>query len=217
MSSFINFAKLAEKEGYGEVVDAAEGFQLTFATGEHGATNPDVKTVSRRIQTWNKDRTELWQASPELYAANRREPYLGWQKFRPHILKGFGLYSRTAKPKKAARLVLQYINRIAFSNDEPPSEFVTFVPPNIQFADVFETFTCHTQQRFKGGDVISVATARTPESSSLTFDLNITFVKLMPSLDLKGLKEQIEQGHRRIIEAFEKTITDKQRSKMEQI
>lgn len=217
MSSFVKFAQSAEKAGYPEVVDAADGFQVNFQTGED-AKHPELKKISRRIQTWNKAKNELWQASPEMFAANRRGPYLGWEKFRPHVFKGLEIYSKLAKPKKAVRAALHYINRIEFNNDEDPSEYVKFVPPAIAYADNFQTFTCHTEQGFSSGDSIVISSTRDPEvGKGFALLLNIIYIKPLPQLDLKTLRQSVEKGHQIVIDSFEKSITDKQRKRMVKI
>lgn len=211
MSSFVKFAKAAEKAGYSEVVDAGEAFQFSFQSQEK--TIPEVKPISRRIQTWNKSKNELWQASPDLYAANRREPYLGWENFRAHIFKGLDIYSKLAKPKKALQASLHYVNRIKF--DEDPSEYVLFVPPMFQYADTFQSFTCHTHQTFKSGDSIIVSSSKDPAVEKRpALILNIVYTTPLPSLDRKSLKTVVEKGHEVVIKAFEKSITDKQRERM---
>lgn len=215
MSSFIKFANLASKEGYTEVVDAPDGFQVNFAFGE--GTQPEMKPVSRRIQTWNKEKTELWQASPELFAANVREPYQGWEKFRPHILKGFKLYSKVAQPRKAVTMSINYVNKIKFDSNNPPLDYLTFFPPEVDYADSIDNFGCFTQQTFKSGDTITVSTARDLTPNVMAVMLNILYTAKSPRLELNSLKETIERAHTRVIEAFEKSITSKQRERMEAI
>lgn len=216
MSSFIKFAKAAELEGFPEVVDVNDGFQVNVQSKDSAVT-PEVIPVSRRIQTWNADRNQLWQASAEMYAANRRAPYLGWEKFRPHILKGWNSYAKIAKPKKASQMTLHYVNEIAFSDSEPPSDFVRLVPPDIRYADNKSNFNCTVIETFRSGDIIQVSSGRNPNSPNLAISLNIIYVKKAPSLEQSALAEQIESSHRRIIDAYEKTITDKQRERMEPV
>ena len=217
MNSFIKFANSAEKAGFPNVVDAAEGFQINFQMGNESEP-PSLKPVSRRIQTWNKGQTALWQASSELFAANHKIPYLGWKKFRPHIQKGFDLYAHVAQPKKAERFSLHYINRIEFASEESPARYVKFVPPDIRYADSIETIFCHTQQVFINGDIIQLTSARDPNfESGLAVILNLIYTKVSPPLDKVGFKQALELGHQRLIDAFEQTITDEQRLRMVEI
>jgi uncharacterized protein (TIGR04255 family) len=218
MSSFIRFASLAEKEGFANVVDAGEGFQFNFAVGPGKSQAPKVKPVPGRIQTWNSEKTELWQAGPELFAANRRSPYKGWESFRPHILKGFDLYSKTAKPKKASTMVLTYINRIEVDlAKNKPSEFVGFLPDEVDYADQITNFGRHTEQGFKDGDKITVIAGKNMPSDESGFAviLNISYTTPTPKLEVGAFIKNIEKAHTRIIRAFEKSITDLQRKRME--
>jgi len=214
MSSFIKFAKAAEQAGFSQVIDVAEGFQVNIQTKD-GVATPEVTPVSRRIQTWNPERDQLWQASAEMFAANRRAPYLGWEKFKPHIMKGWKEYAKLAKPKRAMQMSLHYVNKIPFSETDGLGTYVKLVPPEISYADTKNNFNCSVIESFKNGDIIQVSSARNLDSSDLSIVLNIIYIKKAPSLDLKVLTEQIELGHRKIIEAFEKTITDKQRERMQ--
>ena len=218
MSSFIKFANLAGKEGYSNIVDAAEAFQFNFSIGK-GNEPPQVKPVTRRIQTWNKEKTQLWQASPELFAANRRKPYQGWAKFRPHILKGFDLYSKTAQHKKAVTLGMHYVNRIEVDlSKNKPSDFIVFLPPEVAFADDIVNFGCQTEQEFKdAGRITIIAGNDISSEKGLAVVLNIIYTVKSPSLESNKLKETIEKAHSRIIGAFEKSITDLQRERMEAI
>lgn len=215
MSSFIKFANAANKQGYTELIDAAPGYQVNFSTTDQ---SPQVKQVSRRIQTWNKEKNQLWQASPELFAANRRAPYLGWEKFRPHIFQGFELYSRIAQPKKAELLVMTYVNQIEFSDTQKASDFLVFIPPEVSYADQINNIGCFTEQVFKDGDEISITAGRDLSiKKNIAINLNIGYTIKLPSLDKNRLKEITEKAHQRIVDAFEKSITDLQKERMEGI
>lgn len=215
MSSIVKFANLAEAEGYPEVVDAAEGFQINFTSDK---AEPEFRPVSRRIQTWNKKRNELWQASAEMFAANRRAPYEGWQEFRPHISKGFQLYQGLAKHKKANHFALQYVNRIEFDKKEPASSFLIFMPPEISYADVVSAQMCNSQQSFKDGDMITaVAGLNLEQGEEPAMILNLTYTSPSPPLKIQELLKRVDTAHERIIVAFEKSITDRQRERMVRI
>lgn len=213
MSTFIKFANAASKLGYSEVVDAAQGIEVSFSPADQ---SPQVKQVSRRIQTWNKEKNQLWQASPELYAANRREPYTGWENFRPHIFKGFEIYVKIAQPKKAERLVMTYVNRIEFDETQRLSDLLIFVPPEVNYADQISNIAGITEQVFRDGDEISVTVGRDLSvKENKAFNLNISYTVKLPSLEQKKLKDVTEKAHQRIIDAFEKSITNEQKEKME--
>jgi uncharacterized protein (TIGR04255 family) len=213
VSSFVTFANTAEKCGYPVIRDANEGFEFNIAPGQG---TPDVRRMSRRIQTWNSDETELWQASPELFAANRRAPYLGWEKFRPHIFRGLEIYSKIGKPKSADQFLLNYVNRIELDQESSPATFINFVPPEAKYGDKPGTFACKTEQQFKNGDIIQVSTASDVTSgASSGVILNVLYIVIKPSLERKNLEGKIETAHARIVEAFEKSITDAQRKRME--
>ena len=211
ISSFIEFAALAKAEGYTKLVDAAQGFQVNFPMSESVA--PQITRVAGRIQTWNEEGTQLWQAGPQLYAANRRKPYRGWEQFRPHILRGFELYKQVANPQEAETLVLQYVNRV---EADIPRDFVTFLPPEIQYADTISNFACRTDQVYSDGDMIATISARdTTSTSEMAVILQVVYTMNRPSLVEQDLSDNIDKAHLRIVEAFEKSITPKQRERMQ--
>ena len=218
MSSFIKFASLAEKAGFPNVVDAGEGFQFNFAVSAGKRQPPTMKPVLGRLQTWNQEKTELWQAGPELFAANRRSPYKGWETFRPHILKGFEVFAKIAKPKKASLMVLTYINRIEVDlSKNSPSDFVSFLPYEIKYADHPTNYGRHTEQQFKDGDKIVIIAGKNIDSDDgkNSIILNISYTIPEPNLEMAAFKKHLEKAHSRIIAAFEKSITDVQRKRME--
>ena len=215
ISSFVEFAKLAKEHGFPNLKDAAESFQVTFPIGSIEA--PTMTPVPSRVQTWNEEGTQLWQASPQMYAANRRAPYAGWAQFLPHILEGLELYCRTAMPEQAEALKLQYVNRIEVDvQQSKPSDFVTFLTPEIQYADTVNNFVCRTEQLFADGDQIAVTSARDlAAASGIAVILEILYTATKPNLEQSALLSVIEKAHSRTLLAFEKSITDALRERME--
>ncbi|MBA2340580.1 MAG: TIGR04255 family protein [Pyrinomonadaceae bacterium] len=217
ISSFVEFAGLAKQRGYPNLVDAAQGFQVNFPISSGGA--PTMTPVASRVQTWNEEGTQLWQASPQAYAANRRAPYEGWEKFRPHILEGLELYREIAEPEQAEALVMQYINRIEV--DIPrfrPSDLVLFVPPEIKYASVVNNFVCRTEQFFDDGGQIAVTSARDLSAQNgIVVVLDILYTARQPNLEQGVLMNEVDKAHSRIVEAFEKSITDLLREGMEPV
>lgn len=214
ISSFVEFAGVAKERGYSILKDAAEGFQVAFPVAEGGT--PTVTPIANRVQTWNQSGTQLWQAGPQLFAANRRQPYEGWASFRPHILEGMSLYCGIAKPAEAEALVMRYINRIEILEpDLDPSHVLKFVPPMIQYADEINNFICRTDQAFNDQEQITVASARdlnSPEKMAVILDISCAMSR--PSLEESLLIQLIDRAHIRISEAFEKSITDELRERM---
>jgi len=220
ISSFVEFAELAKQRGYPTLKDVEQGFQFTFPVrgGTSTGTGAPIMTpVTGRVQTWNEEETQLWQASQQLFAANRRSPYDGWEKFLTHILGGFEIYRQVAKPTQAEALVMQYVNRIEVDvSNSRPSDFVVFLPPEIQYADGFNNFICRTEQSFNEKERIVVTSARDLSAQSgVVIILEILYMAMQPNLEQKLLIDEIQVAHSRIIDAFEKSITDAQRERME--
>jgi uncharacterized protein (TIGR04255 family) len=214
ISSFGEFASLAKKHGFQVVKEANQGFQLVLPVGTGGP--PAVSQIANRIQTWNSEGTQLWQASADMFAANRRAPYKGWTKFRPHILKGLELYRQLANPTQAGALVMQYINRFALDKEMPePSDAFLFVPPKIKYGDTFHTFLCQSIQQFTSQENIAVTTTRDLSvTNGVAVVLDIRYTIMNPNLITEVLVALIDNAHARISEAFESSITDKLRERI---
>lgn len=222
MNSFIQFAKLAEKKGFSEVVDAKNtSFEFNFTPA--GDVLPKIIPSQGRIQTWNTEKTQLWQAGADIYAANRKSPYQGWNSFRKHIHDGFSLYCQVLKKRRAAeRMAIHYLNRIEIDSSGSPEEYIEFLPTKIKFADKIAGFGCQTEQIFEDGDRIVVAAAREMEPtgtlpSNSNIILNISYVKESPDLEEGKFKELVEKAHLRIRTAFQMAVTSKQKERMEAI
>lgn len=219
ISSSVEFANFAKEKGYPVLKDVVEGFQFSLPVGQGAAPIMNPIPVKRRIQTWNEEGTQLWQASSQLYAANRRSPYLGWDKFLPHILVGLEGYRKIANPVSAERLLLQYLNRIEV--DVPkhsPAEYVKFITPEISYADGIHNFICQTEQTFSDEDEITVVCSRDlSQENGVALMLQIIYAVRNPPLDSNNLIELTKKAHQRVIDAFEKSITEKQQERMEPI
>ena len=216
ISSFIEFSELAKQRGYSKLKDVEQGFQFTFPV-RGGTGAPTMSPVTGRVQAWNEKETQLWQAGQQMFAANRRSPYEGWSKFLPHILEGLEIYSQIAKPTEAEMFVMQYVNKIEVdSSISRPSDFVVFLPPEIQYADGINNFICRTEQSFNDKERIVVTSARDLSAQDgIVIILDILYMAMQPNLDQKLLIGEIEVAHTRMIDAFEKSITDAQRERME--
>lgn len=114
---------------------------------------------------------------------------------------------------------MQYINRIQVDVEQcRPSEFVGFIPPEISYADEVVNFICRAEQSFKDGEQIAVTSARdlsAPDGVAIVLD--ILYTATQPNLDQNALISLIDKAHSRISDAFEKSITNKLRERMEPI
>jgi uncharacterized protein (TIGR04255 family) len=214
IGSFVKFAELAKKKDFPIMQDSPQQFQVTFTPNHEPITN---KSASH-IQTWNEDKTRLWQAGQSLYAANQREPYEGWGVFRPHILKGFELYKEVANPKEAEVLILRYINRIILNKSEEPSSLLIFLPSGVNFSKNLLNFGCKAEYAFEDNERITITcTKDISQKKENAVILDILYLKPKPNLDINSLESTIEKVHNRILESFEESITEELRQRMEAI
>jgi uncharacterized protein (TIGR04255 family) len=217
ITSFVEFARLAKEKGYPVLKDAAQSFQVIFPLSSSGA--PTMTPISNRVQTWNEAETQLWQASPEMFAANRRTPYEGWVAFLPHILVGLELYRKVAEPEKAEAMKLQFINRIEVDvRQNSPADLVRFLPPEIQYGDRVNNFVCRTDQAFRDGGQIAVTTTRDMSAANgVAIVLDVLYVTPNPNLEPGSLMSTIEIAHGRVLSAFENSITNVLRERMKPV
>lgn len=217
ISSFVDFAGLAKDRGYPILKDAAPGFQISLPVS--GGKPQVLTSAANRVQTWNESGNQLWQAGPQLFAANRRAPYEGWEKFRPHVAQGLELYLELAKPEKAEALVMQYVNRIVLDDEnQDPSQFLVFVPPTISYAERATNFICRAEQAYNTQDSIAVTSTRDQSApGSTAIILDIVYMSLQPSLESSQLMSLIDSAHLRVTEAYEKSITESLRERMEPV
>lgn len=212
IGSFVKFAELAKENGFPVLRDSPQQFQVTFAPNHE----PVINQGASHIQTWNKEETKLWQAGQVLYAANQREPYDGWEKFRPHILKGLKIFKNVAKPKKAEILAMRYINRINLTKSEKPDSLIVFLPSGIEFSENVSDYGCKAEYIFENDEKIVITSAKdNSQKGENALIIEILYIKPNPSLEIDILSETIETIHNRILEKFEKSITDKLRKRME--
>jgi len=214
IGSFVKFAELAKENGFPTLRDSPQQFQVTFAPNHE----PIINQGASHIQTWNKEETKLWQVGQILYAANQREPYDGWEDFRPHILKGLKLFKQVAKPKEAEILAMRYINRINITKSEKPDSLITFLPSGIEFSQNISDYGCKAEYKFENDEKIVITSAKdSSQKDKNALILEILYIKPKPSLEINSLSEAVKTIHDRIVERFEKSITDKLRKRMEDV
>jgi len=214
IGSFVRFAELAKENGFPILRDSPQQFQVTFAPNHE----PIINQGASHIQTWNNEETKLWQVGQVLYAANQREPYAGWEDFRPHILKGLELFKQVANPQTAEVLAMRYINRINLTKSEKPDSLLVFLPSGIEFAENISDYGCKAEYKFEGDEKVVITSAKdSSQTNENSLILEILYFKPKPSLDIDSLSEVVETIHSRIVERFEKSITEELRKRMEVI
>ncbi len=211
IGSFVKFSELAKENGFPILKDSPKQFQVSF-----GSEKPVITSATSHIQTWSMDESQLWQAGQTLYAANQREPYQGWEIFRPHIVKGLDIYKEVANPQAAEALIMRFINRIIIDDQEAPSSLIAFLPHNLEYSNNLVNYGCKAEYKFEEEEIISItATKDITQTNINAIILEILYLKPNPSLESEELNNTIEKIHDRIGEYFEKSITDKLRVKME--
>jgi uncharacterized protein (TIGR04255 family) len=212
IGSFVKFAELAKQNGFPIMRDSPQQFQVVFNPNREPITNK----AASHIQTWNEQETQLWQAGNSLYAANQREPYQGWQVFKPHILKGFELFEDVANPKIAEILTLRYINRLVLDEKEDPNSLFWLLPSGIKFSDNLLKFASKIEYGFENNERIVITCAKDiSQETENAIILDILYVKPKPQLERIKLEKTIEKIHNRIVDKFENSIKDELRKKME--
>ena len=212
MRYFVEFSNLAKDNGFPILKDSPQQVQVTFKNNQE----PIINRGASHIQTWNVENTKLWQAGQLLFAANQREPYSGWEDFRPHIIKGLRIYYDIVKIQKAESLSLRYINRIEFADDELPDKLLNFLPSGIDYKKNPSNYVCRVEYDYENGEKIIIISAK--EDSNVkknSIILELLYLKPNPELNIKEIESTIDRIHENIRHHFEDLITDELRSRME--
>ncbi len=117
-----------------------------------------------------------------------------------------------------ARVVLRYINRINLTKLEKPDSLLIFLPLGIEFSKNLSDYGCKAEYKFEGDEKIIITSAKdNSQKDENALILEILYIKPKPSLEINSLSDAVETIHNRIVERFEKSITDKLRKRMEAI
>ncbi len=212
MRYVVEFSNRANANSFPVLKDSPQQVQVTFKNNQE----PIINKGASHIQTWNVENTQLWQAGQLLFAANQREPYNGWENFRPHILKGLEIYYDIAKPQTAETLSIRYINRIQFNDDELPNKLIKFLPSGIAYEKNPSNYMCRVEYDYENGEKMIIISAK--EDSNIkknSIILELLYLKPNPELDITNIESTIDRIHENIRQHFENSITDELRNRME--
>lgn len=167
---------------------------------------------ARKLVFLADDEKTLVQIAPNLLAVNRLAPYLGWDQFKPEVIRLLGIYSEVARPNSIARIGVRYINRIMVLDGEVRLEGLFNVYPQLPTNHQLREFLARNELDYPEDNAVLVLIMGTDtrgQEPAIMLDLDfITQGQRVPLNRAEGL---IELAHQRVEEMFEACITDRLR------
>ncbi|MGQ9571149.1 MAG: TIGR04255 family protein [Thermodesulfovibrionales bacterium] len=174
-----------------------------------------------RVQFYKKDKTALIQIAQDLLAVNQLKPYPRWEIFKSMIFENLQIFKEVTNPKGFKRIGLRYINIFEFSQPNVKLEdyfrFNLYIPEDLP--QNMQSFFTRVEFPFEEGNEILILALsslipKRPGTTSILLDIDYSMVK-PDSIPLTSANDWLDLAHQRIEEAFEKSITEKQRETFE--
>lgn len=180
--------------------------------------------LAKRFIAKRQDGTALLQLSPNLLVANVLAPYGGWEQLRAQAESALAAYSRTCAPTKLKSIGIRYLDRFELPSEETIKledyfNFYPHLPDDGPLAQAMTAFAVNADFPYaEGRDVLSldlrIAPDQTPESIAVAFD-SYYRSSMLDSLEPPVVMAWLEDAHERVSAAFEATLTDAMRSRLE--
>ena len=169
-------------------------------------------TVSpQRIRFKNSANSAMLQCGPRFLAVNQLQPYSRWEAFRALILEAFEKYVSVVEEITLARIGLRYINRIALSAGEAPSEKITVFPafpkPLQKPAPAFfQRYELQYEEPPRGTLLHQTGVAREGDKTFVMLDLDHVSEDVEELAKHETLSSWLDAVHDRIYDAFVASI-----------
>ena len=194
-------------------------FEAVLAATPEGVTQQVRR--HERLQFSQVDERIIVQVGNHYLAVHHRPPYSTWEEFLPRIRTVLERYRKIASPTRVQRISLTYANSIVLPGDNPePDEFFDFYP-HIGPRLPKQMVGLNLAVQFPFDDLrdllqVAMATASSARSEEATIALNLQYFLAKPfGVELEAIVPWLEVGHQRIEEAFEGSITDNLRRRLE--
>ena len=199
----------------GEVVTASLTLNLQPA---HNPAAPQL-TRSPRMAFSCEGRTRVIQVSERLLSVHVLAPYPGWdEQFRKMILNAIGVYRRVTGISEVAQIVLRYLDRFDF--EDPSFRLGDWLncDGGLFARELAEQSLMAYQIRhpLSEGDhfaltAVSGTIENNPGACNVTLDTQI--IRAQP-IEMDAVSTPLDSMHSRIIQAFERSITEKMRERL---
>ncbi len=177
-------------------------------------------TRSPRMAFSRDGRTRLIQVSQRLLSVNVLAPYPGWdEEFRKMILDAIDAYRRVTGISEAARVVLRYLDRFDF--DDQPFRLGDWVncdgglfPRELAEQSLMAYQIGHPLSHGEHFAMTAVTGTGENNPAACNVILDTQIIGALP-IKLDAVSAPLDAMHRQIIQAFERSITDKMRGRLE--
>jgi uncharacterized protein (TIGR04255 family) len=164
------------------------------------------------MQFFTKDNSPIIQINPNILTINITKPYLGWEYFKPLIIKNFNIYKKITRPKGLNRIDLRYINKFSFDGLIELDDYFNYhpsipkeLPQNLETFQINAVIPSSEINRL----VLNFnSIIEKPGVSSVLLDLSY-FMSIPERVSFDQLDGWLEDAHKKIETAFESCITDK--------
>ena len=196
--------------------------QAQITLGRREAT-AGVRHLPPWMQFVSAQGDRMIQVAENLLVVNQLRPYPHFEEWEPVVHQALEVYKGLTQPRKAARLGLRYINRVAIPGARVQMEDYFTIYPNLPTAlgDTHGSFLVRVEvPQFEQGHTVLITFGTAPppdpnqEEQAFMLDL-YDILQLDKSLDEIDLKKEIQRAHNNIVVAFEDSITDRLRDLFE--
>lgn len=176
-----------------------------------------VKDTERAIFL-DQERRCLVQIGDRLLAINQLPPYPGWKGLKRAINIAYKALNDSVQVRAVQGLLLRYLDKVEIPGADVRIEDYFLLRPHFEGVpegsplDYYETFIVGIQVPFyQGRDRLRIQLVPGPASRGTVFNLETHYRCSLP-MEPDRVPEWLEIAHERVIEAFERVITDKLRA-----
>ncbi len=175
------------------------------------------------MQYKSKDGKEIIRVAPNFVSAHRLPPYPTWEAFFPIAKRAFETFRYIVQPKGIERVGVRYIDRIEIPQTSfELSEYLMIYPQKPEgIGRSIGRLFMRLEIPFNEGRDVLVIMIHNPLGSpagKTWIILDWDYALVQPSkLKMDSILSWVEEAHDRVIEAFEKSISDASRQLFEEV
>lgn len=159
------------------------------------------------------------RVSPNFVSIHHLTPYSSWENFSLHIKQGFKTFQKVVEPISLERVGLRYIDKIEIPSPSFELEEYFLIYPKIPEKFKLDNFFLRLEIPFNGGrDLLIIMMYKQPlrEAEKTLIILDWDYILIQPSqIPFEKILDWVEEAHKKIIDIFESSITDKCRQLFE--
>jgi uncharacterized protein (TIGR04255 family) len=191
--------------------------RIQITPREEGGVTSKITTEKFTV-FYAEDEKTLFRIGPRILAIHRLKPYPKWEEFKPTIgVISSALFETIGDIDGIQRLGLRYVNHIFINEESPELSRYFKIGPALgdELPAGFSNFLVGCTFPFNGGRYacrlhFSSLAIREPEKKGFLLDIDY-FLNEPKTVEPAGIIEWVEEGHKRVEEIFEGSITDELR------